>query len=130
MKSWEMMAALILRTCESSSQEWGVLDGHQKSSEILLQKMLQWLLTLQNAPHKQAWFSSGSVFAVSCCPLSGSERISASCLAIMFPSAPSHLFSKLLFNFEDSILTSLPCRDIPAVSSFLRQLLHPVGRHD
>lgn len=23
MKSWEMMAALILRTCESSSQEWG-----------------------------------------------------------------------------------------------------------
>ena len=29
-----------------------VLDGHQKSSAILPQKTLQWLLTLQNVPHK------------------------------------------------------------------------------
>ena len=107
-----------------------MLDGPQKSSAILLQKTLRGLLTLQNVPHKHAWFSSGSIFAVSCFPLCGSERISASGLAIMFPSALSHLFSKLLFNFEDYILMSLPCRDIPAVSSFLRQFLHPVGHHD
>lgn len=61
-------------------------------------------------PHKCLVLLLGLVFAVSCCPLSGSERISASGLAIMFPSALSHLFSKLLFNFEDSILMSLPCR--------------------
>lgn len=107
-----------------------MLDGPQKSSAILLQKTLRGLLTLQNVPYKHAWFSSGSIFAVSCFPLCDSEQISASGLAIMFPSALSHLFSKLLFNFEDSILMSLPCRDIPAVSSFLRQFLHPVGHHD
>lgn len=104
-----------------------VLGGIQKSFVTLLQKTLQWLLTLYDVPHKHTHpLSRPLLFYALLC---GSEWILVpqwSCLHLSVLPC----FSQLLLNFQDSILMSHPWRDITFSSPFPRPFLPPMSHHN